>query len=316
MLRLLVRRLLLGVFILFGVSVFVFILLHLAPGDAARSIAGPYASQEVVEAYRIAYGLDRPLPVQYAQWLGRVIRGDLGHSPTLGTPVGPLVLSRFVNTVILAGTSLVSAILVGICVGLIAGTHPRSVVDRSAMGVSLFLANIPAYLFGLLLVYVFALNLRVFPSSGMYNMRDPGGLPDLLAHLLLPAFTVALGPMAIIARMTRGSILEVAQKDYVKMALASGVPGRRIALEYMLVNALAPIISVIGLQVGTLLGGALFAEVVFSWPGLGSQLYTAVIGRDIPTVQAATLVIAVTFVLVNLATDISVLALDPRTRRG
>ena len=184
------------------------------------------------------------------------------------------------------------------------------------MGVSLFLANIPAYLFGLVLVYIFALNLQVLPSSGMYDLRDPGGLPDLIAHLLLPAFTVSLGPMAIIARMTRGSILEVAQKDYVKMALASGIAGRRIALEYMLLNALAPIISVIGLQVGSLLGGALFAEVVFSWPGLGSQLYTAVIGRDIPTVQAATLVTAVSFVLVNLVTDVAVLALDPRTRRG
>jgi peptide/nickel transport system permease protein len=314
--RLVVHRLLLGIFILFGVSVFVFILLHLAPGDAARSIAGPYATEDAVEALRVAYGLNRPLPVQYVQWLARVLRGDLGHSPTLGTPVGPLVLSRFGNTLILAGTSLLAAILVGLCVGVVAGIRSRTVVDRAVMGISLFFANVPAYLFGLVLVYLFALNLHLLPSSGMYDMRDPGGLPDLLVHLLLPAFTVSLGPMAVIARMTRGSILEVTQKDYVRMALASGIPDRRIVVEYMLANALPPIISVIGLQVGTLLGGALFAEVIFSWPGLGSQLYTAVIGRDIPTVQAATLVIAVCFVLVNLVTDLAVLALDPRTRRG
>ncbi len=316
MLQLVIRRLLLGLLILLGVSVFVFILLHLAPGDAARSIAGPYASEDAVEAFRTAYGLDRPLPVQYAQWLGRVLRGDLGHSPTLGTPVGPLVLSRFGNTLILAGTSLLAAIFAGLLVGVVAGTHPRSLVDRAVMGVSLFLANIPAYLLGLVLVYIFALHLQLLPSGGMYDLRNPGGLGDLFAHLLLPAFTVSLGPMAIIARMTRGSILEVAQKDYVRMALASGIAGWKIAIEYLLVNALAPIISVIGLQVGTLLGGALFAEVVFSWPGLGSQLYTAVIGRDVPTVQAATLIIAVSFVLVNLATDVVVLVLDPKTRRG
>ena len=316
MLRLIARRLLLGLFILFGVSVFVFILLHLAPGDAARAIAGPYASEDVVEVYRARYGLDRPLPIQYVQWLGRVLRGDLGHSPTLGTPVGPLVLSRFRNTFVLAGSSFLIAVLLGMVVGVVAGTRPRSAADRAVMSISLFLANTPPYLFGLILVYLFALRLDALPSGGMYDLRDPGGAPDLLIHLLLPAFTVSLGPMAVIARMTRGSILEISQKDYVKMALASGIPGWRVIVEYMLLNALAPIISVIGLQVGTLLAGAVFAEVVFSWPGVGSQLYTAVIGRDMPTVQAATLVIAVSFVLVNLVTDIAVLALDPRTRHG
>lgn len=307
---------LLSIFILFGVSIFVFILLHISPGDPARAIAGPYASEQVVETFRARYGLNEPLPQQYVQWLVRVLQGDLGDSPTLGTPVGPLVLSRFRNTLILAGSSLLIAIVLGITVGVIAGLHPRTVVDRTAMGVSLFFANVPGYLLGLILIYVFALQLDLLPASGMVDLRGLGGLPDLMRHLLLPTIAVALGPMAVIARMTRGGVLEVSQSDYVKMAHATGMSDRTITVEYILLNAFPAIVSVIGLQVGTMLGGTVFAEVVFSWPGLGQQLYNAVIARDIPTVQAATLVVALSFVLVNLATDIVVLAANPRARRS
>ncbi|HBY97518.1 MAG: ABC transporter permease [Ardenticatenaceae bacterium] len=316
MVRLVVRRLLLGVFILFGVSLFVFILLYLAPGDPAQAIAGPYASQQVVEAFRERYGLNDPLPVQYLRWLGRVVRGDLGNSPTLGTPIGPLVLSRFRNTLILAGSSLTMAILAGLAIGVAAGTHSRSVLDRLLMGISLFFANIPEYLLALVLVYLLALQLQLLPASGMQDLRNPGGLPDLLAHLILPSTAVALGPMVIIARMTRGSILEVSQADYVTMARATGISNWKVTLEYILLNALPAILSVIGLQVGTLLGGAIFAEIVFSWPGLGQQLFNAVVARDIPTVQAATLVVATSFVLVNLLTDLAVLGINPRMRHS
>jgi peptide/nickel transport system permease protein len=315
MVRFIINRLLLGLLIIFGASILIFALLHLAPGDPAVTIAGPFASQRVVEATRIAYGLDRPLPVQYLHWLARVLQGDLGRSPVLGTPVGPLVLSRFGNTLILAATSLLLAIVAGVGVGLVGGRRPGSLIDRLLTGAFVFLANIPQYLFGLVIVYVFSLGLALFPASGMYNPREPGGLPDLLRHLVLPAITVALGPMSIIALTTRGSVLEVSQRDYVRMALAGGLSDWKITFQYILGNALPPIISVIGLQAGTVLGGSAFVEVVFSWPGLGLQLFNAVIARDITTVQAASLMVAIAFILVNLITDIAVMAVNPRATR-
>lgn len=301
--------------ILFGVSVFVFLLLHLAPGDAAQAIAGPFATREVVEAYRSEYGLNDPLPVQYVRWLMRVLHGDLGKSPALGVPIAPVVLSRFANTLVLATSSLLLAVVGGLVIGIVVGMRPRSRLSTAVMGAAIFLANIPEYLFGLLLVLVFAVNLRVLPASGMYNIRDPGGLSDLISHLVLPAVAVSLAPMAVIARMTRASVIEIGQKEYVMVARAMGLRERTITLSYVVPNALPPILSVAGLQVGSVLGGSAFAEVVFSWPGIGSQLYNAIVARDIPTIQAATLLVALTFMLVNLATDIAVSIADPRLRR-
>jgi peptide/nickel transport system permease protein len=308
------RRLLLVVPTLVGVSLVVFMLTLLTPGDPARAIAGPYASPEVVEAFRSEYHLDESPPVQYANWLVDTVRGNLGYSANLEQEIGPLVVSRLVNTFVLVGAALLLAIVFGVTLGLYAGSRPNSRVARLLLAVNVIAANVPPYLAGLLLVFVFTTTLGWLPSSGMYDPREPGGVGDLLQHLILPAVAVAALPMMVIARMTRAAILEVSGQEFVLFARAVGMPRRRVTVRYVLWNAMPPVVSVSGLQVGALLSGALFAEVVFSWPGLGEMLYRALSADDVLTIQAVTLFIALTFVTVNLLTDLIVACISPQSR--
>ncbi|MGH9892011.1 MAG: ABC transporter permease [bacterium] len=312
--RLIVRRLWLAGLTLLGVSVVVFFLVHLTPGDPARAIAGPYASEEVVEAFRTQYHLDDPIPVQYGRWLWGALRGDFGRSAHFEQSVNSLVFFRLTNTFVLVGAALLVAVSGGILLGVLAGRRETSRTARLLMGANLVTANIPPYLSGLILILVFSLTLNLFPSGGMYDLRQPGGLPDLLAHLVLPTIAVSAQPMMVIARMTRASILEVSRHDYVLVAQSVGISPLRIATQYILWNALPPVISVIGLQVGSLLSGALFAEVVFSWPGLGELLFRALSATDVLTIQAVTLLIAFTFILVNLLADLLISFINPRSR--
>jgi peptide/nickel transport system permease protein len=299
---------------LLGVSIGVFLLVVLTPGDPARAIAGPYASAQTVAAFRAQYHLSDPLPVQYIHWLGNALRGDLGQSPNLDQAVGPLVVGRFANTCVLVGAALLLAFVLGILIGVYTGSRPSSKLAQLVMALNAATANVPPYLSGLILVLVFSTTLHWLPSAGMHDLRSPGGFDDLLRHLLLPAIAVAAQPMLIIARMTRASILEVARQEYVLVARATGIAPWRITWQYILWNALPPVVSVSGLQVGALLSGALFAEVIFTWPGLGNLLYTAVLAKDVLTIQAVTLVIALTFVAVNLLTDVVVGVISPRSR--
>jgi len=300
--------------ILFGVSVFIFLLMHLAPGDVTSTMLGPMASDEAKAQLRVALGLDRSLPFQYFKWLGNVLQGDLGRSLTTTRPVTDMVLPRFGNTVILTVASMILAMAIGFGVGMYAAARSFSIFDRVSMSATLVVGSTPPFWLGLILVLLLALDVRLFPATGMVSITGNGGVWDVLRHLVLPALATAAAPAAIITRMIRSSMLEVLNQGYIRVARAKGVPRRRILWRHALRNALPPIATISGLQLGYLLGGALFTEVVFAWPGLGNQLYYAITARDVPVVQGAVLLIALVFVLVNLAIDILNAFLDPRVR--
>ncbi len=314
MLRQIITRLLAVVPILLILSVFAFFLVHLAPGDVTDALLGPMATEEAKEKLRDALGLDRPLIVQYANWLGSILQGDFGTSVHTQRLVSDMVLPRFYNTVILAAASLFIALTVGFAVGMFAAARSYSTFDRVSMSATLIVGSMPPYWLALLLVLAFALEYRWFPATGMISITGDGGLMDILHHLVLPAIATAAAPAAIITRMVRSSMLEVLSQNYVRVARAKGIPKRKILWRHALRNALPPIATISGLQLGFLLGGALFTEVVFAWPGLGNQLYYSIVARDVAVVQAAIIIIALAFVLVNLAIDILNALLDPRIR--
>jgi peptide/nickel transport system permease protein len=308
------RRLLALVPVLFGVSVIIFLGMKLIPGDVARALLGPTATDASLAQLQRTLGLDQPIHVQYGRWLWRALHGDLGLSPIVHKPVLELLLPKFWNTVVLALASFVLAGLCGVAVGVLAAARQRTALDRVSMGASLVVGNMPPFWLGLVLIALFAINLRWLPSLGMYSSRGDGGGTDLLLHLVLPAVTTAAAPGAIIARMTRASVLEILEQDYITVARAKGLAERVVVCAHALRVAWPPIVTIAGLQVGYLLGGAVFTEEVFGWPGLGKQLVSSVIARDVLVVQGAALFIALTFVLVNLAVDVLNLFLDPRTQ--
>jgi peptide/nickel transport system permease protein len=309
-----VRRLLGAIPVLLGVSFVVFVCMQLVPGDIAKALLGPLATEDTVAEYRHYLGLDQPLLVQYGKWLWHALQGDLGRSFSSNMPVSELLTERLRNSASLLAGSLIIAIPLGVAIGLISATKQYSLLDRAAMGATLVLANIPTFVFGLGMIVLFAVEWRIFPVQGMKDLRGEGGRFDLLNHLVLPALTTAIPPAAIVARMVRSSMLSVLNQEYIKAARANGLPERMVTMRYALRNALPPIITISGLQVGFLLGGAVFTEYIFAWPGVGDALYKGILARDISVVQGAVLVIAAWFVLVNLAVDVINAALDPRTR--
>lgn len=312
--RYIVKRLLAVVPILFGVSIVIFLFLQLVPGDVAATLLGPRATAESIAAIRAELGLDRPLHIQYISWLGAVLQGDLGRSIILQVPVTDIVVPKFLNTLILAFVSLVIAIALGIPIGIVSAIRQYSAVDRVGTAGAVVGAATPTFWLALVLMYVFALNLRWFPTSGMYDLRGDGGLLDLLHHLVLPSIATAAIPLAVITRLARSSMLEVIRADYVTALRAKGMSEGVVVWQHALRNALPPIISITGLQAGFLLGGTLFTEVIFTWPGIGLQLYEAILGRDVPLVQGAMLFIAGFFVMLNLIADIMVAFLNPKLR--
>jgi len=300
--------------VLFGVSVVIFLLMKLIPGDAAQVLAGPSATREEVEMIRDDLGLNEPFYVQYGKWLGRAVRGDLGRSVELRAPVTTMVLERFKNTAILAGASMVLALVVGVTAGVISATRPLSLFDRLAMLGALFGNSMPTFWLGLVLILVFSLGLRMFPSNGMYDIRAGGGFLDLLHHLVLPSITLAGVSAAILARVTRSSMLEVINREYVTTARAKGLSDRHVIWGHALKNAMLPVVTVMGVQMGYLLGGSILVETVFSWPGLGNQLFRAIGSRDLPLVQGGVMLVSAIFVFLNLAIDLLYAFLDPRVR--
>ncbi|HEY4908035.1 MAG TPA: ABC transporter permease [Methylomirabilota bacterium] len=307
------RRLLLAVPVLFGVSVLVFSVLHLAPGDPAAIMLGAQATKEDVQRLHRDLGLDQPLVVQYLHWIGQVARGDLGRSIPLGRAVLPEVLLRFKATLVLTAGALVIAVLLGLAAGIISAVKQYSWLDRLSMGVAVTGVSLPVFWTGIMLIIVFALQLRWFPSSGMSSPYG-SGVADVLWHLVLPAITLGTASAAALARLTRSSVLEIIRQDYVRSARAKGLAERAVIARHVLKNAINPIITVLGVQVGFLLGGAILTETVFSWPGLGSMMVRAIQARDYPLVQGGVLLIATTFVVVNLAVDLLYAIFDPRIR--
>jgi ABC-type dipeptide/oligopeptide/nickel transport system permease component len=302
--RYVLKRAVLALPVLVGVSVVVFVAIRLIPGDPAQLMAGQAATQEVVQQIRQSLGLNQPLPVQYLYFLRNVVRGDLGRSLFNGAPVVEELAQRFPRTVRLALASMAVASLIGIPAGILAATRRSTWVDTAVMLVALAGVSVPVFWLGLNLILLFSVRLQWLPSFGYETWR----------HLVLPSLTLGAASTAVVARMTRSAMLEVLGQDYVRTARAKGLAERVVVSRHALRNALIPVVTVLGLQLGTLLSGAVLTETVFAWPGIGRLLVEAVLARDYPIIQGATLLIAATFVVLNVAVDVLYGLLDPRIR--
>lgn len=307
----LLQRLLMTLPTLFGVSVLVFLSLHLTPGDPAQVILGPKATATSLADLRRDLGLDQPIPVQYGRWLAGVLTGDWGRSIQLKTAVLPLVWTHFKATLILSAAALVLAAAAGIFLGVVSAVRAGRLLDRAAIVVTLVGYSLPAFFLGLLLQLALGLWLGWFPVTGMYQ-PEGGGVADLVAHLVLPAVTLAAGIGALIARMTRATMLEVLTQDYVRTAHAKGLQRVTVVARHAFRNAFIPILTILGLQVGYILGGAVLVEEIFGWPGIGTLAVNAILARDFPLVQGVTLLVALAYVLANLVTDVLYTLVDPR----
>lgn len=302
MTRYIVQRLIAAIITLLGVSTLVFLMLHLLPGDPARIIAGLLASEADVARLRAQLGLDQPLLVQYFNFLGNLLRADLGHSARTMQPVLDEVLARLPATIQLAVLSTAIAAPIGIFAGVIAATRQYSLFDYLTSVGTLLGVSMPVYWLGLMLIVLFAVQWQWLPAAGN----------DQPMSWVLPSVTLAFFSVALIARMTRSSMLEVLHQDYVRTARAKGLAERGVIFHHALKNAFIPVITVIGLQFGTLLGGAVLTESVFAWPGIGRLLVDSIFARDYPVVQGVVLVFATMFILLNLVVDILYAYLDPR----
>jgi peptide/nickel transport system permease protein len=312
--RYLVRRLLAVVPVLFGISVLVFLMMALLPGDPAQAILGPYATPENVATLREELELDSPLPVQFVTWLGNVVQGDFGRSYSLDRPVLAEVLQRLGPTLLLAGAALALSVVLGLAVGVITAVKQYRWQDKLLTLLVLVGISTPAFWLGLLFILLFAVWLGAFPVSGMYDVYGGGGWLDMLHHLVLPAGALAAVATAVIARLTRTQMLEVLRQDYIRTARAKGLKPGRIVYRHAFRNALVSVVPIIGLQAGFVLGGAVYIETVFEWPGLGRMLVNAIATRDILLVQGGVLIVAAAYVFINLITDLIQYALDPRIK--
>ena len=308
------KRLLAAIPVLFGLTIIVFLIMAMIPGDPATAILGSYATPENVERLNRQLGLDKPLWQQYFIWLGNMLQGDFGRSYTLNRPVIDEVLERFSATLILAGTSLLLCSIFGLIAGVVSAVRQYSWVDKTVTFIVLVGISVPSFWLGLLLILVFAVNLKWFPASGMYAIYGGGDLPDLLKHLFLPAITLAVVATGVIARLTRTAMLEVLRQDFIRTARAKGVTENKVIYKHAFKAALVTVIPVIGIQAGFVLGGAVYIETVFQWPGIGSMLVKAISTRDLLLVQGGVLVVAAAYVLFNLAADVVQTILDPRLR--
>lgn len=307
----LLRRLLATLPTLLGVSVLVFLSLHLTPGDPAQVMLGPKATASSLAALRQELGLDQPIHVQYGRWIGGVVAGDWGRSIQLKAGVLPLVWERLKATLILSLAAMLIAVGTGIGLGVVSAVWAGSALDRTAITTTLIGYSLPPFFLGIVLQVVVGLHLGWFPVTGMYPAGG-GDVADLARHLVLPAVTLAAGIGALLARMTRATMLEVLRQDYVRTAQAKGLPRRVVVLQHAFRNALIPILTIVGLQTGYVLGGAVLVEQVFSWPGIGTLAINAILARDFPLVQGVTLMVASTYVFTNLLTDLAYTLVDPR----
>ncbi len=332
MLRYIGRRVIALIPILLGVSAAAFLLIHLLPGDPATVYLGEHASPESIARVQHEFGLDQPLPVQYGVYLWHAIRGDFGNSLETHRQVIVEFWPRFPATIELSLGAITVALLVGIPIGLLSATKPNSIFDRLGMAIALAGVSLPVFWLGLMLVYVFSVYIHALPTSGQLGIDFSlqgvthidvldgvltGNLPaagDALRHLILPSITLSSYSTAIIARMTRASMQDALHQDYIRTARAKGVAGWSIVIGHGLRNALLPVITVIGLQVGSLLTGAILTETIFSWPGVGRFMYDSILFRDYPVILGGILLFSLVFVLVNLCIDVLYAFLDPRIR--
>jgi peptide/nickel transport system permease protein len=314
MLRYILRRLALLVPVLLGMSVVVFVLMAVVPGDPALAILGPYATDENLAQLRRELGLDKPLLTRYGIWLGNLLQGDFGRSVTLQRPVLNEVSERLGPTLLLSASALFVASGIGLAAGMLAAVYHRRWQDRLLTLLVLIGISTPSFWLALLLMLLFAVWLGWLPVSGMYAVYGGGGVVDLLRHLTLPALSLALVAGGVIARLTRTAALDILSQDYIRMARANGLTERQVLYRHALKNAAAQVTPVIGLEAGFILGGAVYIETVFQWPGLGRMLVDAIASRDLLLAQGGVLVLGTAYVLVNLTTDVVQRWLDPRIR--
>src|SRR5438128_7689895 len=332
MLRFVVRRLLLLVPILLGLSILVFSWVRLLPGGPAQALLGERATPQLVAQIRHQYGLDQPLPVQYWRYLKQTVSGNLGTSIMSSRTVSYEIAHRFPATVELALAAMIFALVLGIPFGFLAAKKYGSWFDHTSLVASLLGISIPIFFLGLILKYIFAVRLHWLPSIGREDVLatrphptnfyildaildgNPGALWDTIKHLILPAVALGSIPLAIVARITRAAVLDVQNEDYVRTARAKGLPPFEVDHRHVLRNALLPVSTIVGLQTGLLLSGAVLTETIFAWPGVGSWLKDAIFNRDYPVLQGGILFLAVVFVVVNLIVDVSYAIINPRIR--
>ena len=289
---------------LFGVSIVVFMIVRMVPGDPARLIAGVEASEADVTNIRRQLGLTDSLPQQYARFLSGVVTGDFGRSLKNHQPVLAIIAQQLPYTVQLAAASLVVTLSIGLTAGVLAAVKRGTVLDSGSMVLALLGVSMPSFWLGLMMIFLFAVTLRWLPTSGAGSLR----------HLIMPAITLGIGSVGIVARMTRASLLEVLGQDFVRTAVAKGLHRRAVVMKHALRNAMIPTATVVGVQIGTLLAGSVVTETVFAWPGAGRLLVDSVAFRDYPLIQATILLFALVFMLANLLVDVSYAVLDPRIR--
>ena len=329
-LKYILKRILLAIPVLIGVSIIVFLIMRVFSADPAPVVLGQHATAEAMEAWREANGLNDPLIVQYFDFLTGALTGNLGESYYTHTPVTQELLSRFPATVELALVAIVIAAVAGVALGVVSATHKNSWIDGFSTILALVGVSMPIFWLGVLLIILFAGVLHVLPSSGRIDpllqpvggtdlylidtllMGDFEAFVDALSHIILPALALSMYSMAVITRMTRSSMLETLNEDYVRTARAKGLKKRRVDIHHALRNAMLPVTTVIGLQLGSLLGGAMLTETVFAWPGIGKYVVDCILKSDFPVVQGAVLLIGVIFIVINLVVDVIYAYLDPR----
>ena len=296
------RRLALTIPVVIGVSIIVFGIIRLIPGDPARAMAGVNATPQFIEQVRVRYALDQPLPVQYGRFIVAFMQGDLGNSVFSGRPVTTEIGERFPRTMLLATIALVIATMIGVSAGIVSATRRNSVFDNASMFIALVGVAAPVFWMALMLQLLFAVQLRLLPATGIGTVQ----------HLVLPSITLGTASAALMARITRSSMLDVLRQDFITTARSKGLHERVVVYKHALKNALIPVVTVLGLQFGILLGGAVLTETVFAWPGVGRLLVDAILRRDYPVVQGTVMLLALLFVLINLVVDIIYAFLDPR----
>jgi peptide/nickel transport system permease protein len=306
------RRLLQAIPILLGVSLVIFGLVHLAPGNPIDMLMPPEASPEVIAQMKAAYGFDRPLPVQYLLWLGRALTGDFGVSVFNAAPVLGQLLTALANTLVLAVTAAVVGFSLGIVLGMVSALHHGRWLDKLLSAITTAGVSLPHYWFAIVLVLYFAVFHDWLPAQGMGDDSLP--LWQRLDHIVLPVVTLSMIPMGVVGRLVRATMLEILGQDFVGALSAKGLT-RRPVLRHIIKNAAPPVLALMGLQFGYLLGGSILIETVYNWPGTGNLLNLAIFRRDIPVLQATILVLASFFVILNLLVDIAQAAIDPRIRR-
>lgn len=327
-----IRRLFMLIPVLFGVSIIVFSIVRAIPGDPARTILGTKASPEAIENLRESLGLDKPFFVQYGTYIKDLFAGDLGTSIRTNTPINEEIWQALFATAELTVVAMIFAIVIGLNVGVLSAWFRNSWFDYIVMVLALIGISMPVFWLGLVLQYQFAVDLDLLPTTGRENVRNPvtaithfflidtiiqGDVSQFIAvvkHLILPAASLGTIPLAIIARMTRSSMLDVLNSDYIRTARAKGQKMFWVVYKHALKNAFIPVLTIIGVQSGLLLGGAILTETIFGWPGIGTYIYEAIQARDYPVVQSGILIIATIFVLINLVVDLLYAVFDPRIK--